>query len=89
MDVALLPNRINNYTKSMFPMKFFEYLAAGKPVVSTELPALADYRHVAAFCKSQDEFAAAIESALAGAAPKSTARLAAAKENTLRFVQKK
>ena len=38
MDVVLLPNRINDYTKSMFPMKFFEYLAAGKPVVATRAP---------------------------------------------------
>ena len=34
-DVAWLPLIHNNYTKSMFPMKFFEYLAAGLPVVST------------------------------------------------------
>ncbi|WP_432260410.1 glycosyltransferase [Cupriavidus sp. TMH.W2] len=37
MQVGLLPSLINDYTKSMFPMKFFEYLAAGLPVVSTPL----------------------------------------------------
>lgn len=37
MDVGLLPTRINDYTRSMFPMKYFEYLAAGMPVVSTPL----------------------------------------------------
>ncbi|MDF1738758.1 MAG: glycosyltransferase [Verrucomicrobiales bacterium] len=37
MDVGLLPTKINDYTKSMFPMKYFEYLAAGVPVVSTRL----------------------------------------------------
>lgn len=42
-DVCLLPNNINEYTKNMFPMKFFEYMAAGKPVVMTELDALRDY----------------------------------------------
>jgi hypothetical protein len=31
----------------MFPMKFFEYLAAGCPIVSTALPALRAYAHVA------------------------------------------
>lgn len=37
MDAGLLPTRINDYTRSMFPMKYFEYLAAGMPVVSTPL----------------------------------------------------
>jgi glycosyltransferase involved in cell wall biosynthesis len=44
IDVALLPQSINNYTRAMFPMKFFEYLAAGRPVVATPLPALAEFR---------------------------------------------
>lgn len=48
-DVAILPTHINQYTQSMFPMKFFEYLAAGLPVVSTNLPSLAPYQ---AFFKS-------------------------------------
>lgn len=36
-QVGLLPTLVNEYTKSMFPMKYFEYLAAGLPVVSTPL----------------------------------------------------
>jgi glycosyltransferase involved in cell wall biosynthesis len=36
-DVGTLPTLINDYTRSMFPMKYFEYLAAGVPVVSTPL----------------------------------------------------
>jgi hypothetical protein len=35
MQVGLLPTKINDYTRSMFPMKYFEYLAAGLPVVGT------------------------------------------------------
>jgi glycosyltransferase involved in cell wall biosynthesis len=37
MRVGLLPMKINDYTQSMFPMKYYEYLAAGLPVVSTPL----------------------------------------------------
>ena len=37
MDVGLLPSLLNEYTRSMFPMKFYEYIAAGLPVVSTPL----------------------------------------------------
>ncbi len=36
-NVGLLPSNINVYTKSMFPMKYFEYLASGLPIVSTPL----------------------------------------------------
>ena len=40
-DAALVPYAINDLTRSVFPMKVFEYLAAGLPVVTTPLPALA------------------------------------------------
>ncbi|MDR1462545.1 MAG: glycosyltransferase [Azoarcus sp.] len=36
-QVGLLPTLLNDYTRSMFPMKYFEYLAAGLPIVSTKL----------------------------------------------------
>jgi glycosyltransferase involved in cell wall biosynthesis len=39
-DVALVPYAINDLTRSVFPMKIYEYLAAGLPVVTTPLPAL-------------------------------------------------
>src|SRR4030095_3266923 len=39
-DVALVPYAINDLTRSVFPMKVYEYLAAGLPVVTTPLPAL-------------------------------------------------
>lgn len=34
-DVALLPLKKNKYTNGMFPMKYYEYIAALVPVVST------------------------------------------------------
>jgi glycosyltransferase involved in cell wall biosynthesis len=37
IDVGTLPTVLNKYTRSMFPMKYFEYLAAGVPIVSTPL----------------------------------------------------
>ncbi len=36
-SVATLPTLLNTYTRAMFPMKYFEYLAAGLPIVSTPL----------------------------------------------------
>jgi glycosyltransferase involved in cell wall biosynthesis len=39
-DVGLIPYARNQLTDSIFPMKVYEYLAAGLPVIATPLPAL-------------------------------------------------
>lgn len=46
-DAGLIPYRRNTLTESIFPMKVYEYLAAGLPVVATPLPALATVTEVA------------------------------------------
>jgi glycosyltransferase involved in cell wall biosynthesis len=46
-DVGLIPYRLNDLTASVFPMKVYEYLAAGVPVVSTPLPSLDGVEEVA------------------------------------------
>jgi glycosyltransferase involved in cell wall biosynthesis len=40
-DAGLIPYADNELTKGIFPMKVYEYLAAGLPVLATPLPALA------------------------------------------------
>jgi glycosyltransferase involved in cell wall biosynthesis len=65
-DVALLPNRLNDYTESMFPMKFFEYLAAGKIVVSVDLLSLQEFKDTVLIAKTPAEFVKQIEAALDG-----------------------
>ncbi|HST56489.1 MAG TPA: glycosyltransferase [Solirubrobacteraceae bacterium] len=40
-DAGLIPYARNALTESIFPMKVYEYLAAGLPVLATRLPALA------------------------------------------------
>ena len=35
MDVCLMPHRVDAFTQSMNPLKLYEYLACGRPVVST------------------------------------------------------
>ncbi len=81
-DIAVLPNRINNYTISMFPMKFFEYLSAGKPVVATNLPSLKDYSEACFLANSSENFILAIEDILSGKLPDETLCLNLAKKHT-------
>lgn len=81
-DVAILPNMLNEYTESMFPMKFFEYLAAGKPVVSVDLPALREYRNVVCIARSPQDFIQGIEEALKGNTASLEERISVAKEHT-------
>jgi len=45
-DAGLIPYARNELTESIFPMKVYEYLAAGLPVIATPLPALADVADV-------------------------------------------
>lgn len=65
-QVGLLPCLLNKYTESMFPMKFFEYLAAGLPVVSTQLAALNSFKDCFLTGKNSFEFVVHIKSILDG-----------------------
>lgn len=62
-DVGLIPYAANPYTAAVFPMKVYEYLAAGLPVVSTPLPSLQDVKGIA-FAQTPEEFESAVEAAL-------------------------
>jgi glycosyltransferase involved in cell wall biosynthesis len=63
-DAGIIPYASNQLTASIFPMKVYEYLAAGLPVVATELPALAGVDAIATAPDAQ-RFAAALDTALA------------------------
>lgn len=64
MDVALIPFKHSGVTYHADPIKAYEYLAAGLPVVATDLPALRRLDHVVHLARSDDAFAAAVDRAL-------------------------
>ena len=45
-DVCLIPYRINDETRAISSLKLYEYLAAGKPVVSARVPAAVEHADV-------------------------------------------
>ncbi len=67
-DAGLIPYVSSALTDSIFPMKVYEYLAAGLPVVATPLPALAGVEQVATAADGA-AFRAALERALAEESP--------------------
>ncbi len=81
-DVSLLPNQINEYTDAMFPMKFFEYLAAGRSVVSVDLKAIREYADVVFVAETPEGFVSAVEKILSGAGPDADLGLSLACEYT-------
>ena len=83
VQAAILPSATNRYTRAMFPMKFFEYLAAGLAVVTTPLPALEPFTHLAITAPPEPQaFGAAIGIALSGGGPSLDVRLEAARAHT-------
>ena len=59
-DVAMIPYRLTSYTESCSPLKLYEYLAAGKPVVATDLPGVREAGDRVTVARDAGEFAAAI-----------------------------
>jgi glycosyltransferase involved in cell wall biosynthesis len=67
-DAGLIPYARNELTDSIFPMKVYEYLAAGLPVIATPLPALAGVEGVLSAADPQG-IARLLDEALAGDTP--------------------
>ena len=62
-DVAIMPWRRNNWIQACNPIKLKEYLALGKPIVSTPFTELQKYRDVVYEAKTPEEFADCIKKA--------------------------
>ena len=82
-DVGLIPYRLGERMKFVNPLKLREYLSAGVPVVSTAVPEVTRYAHVAHVAHDPASFLAAIEVALGEGGPEArAARSAAMKSET-------
>ncbi len=64
-DVCMLPYLINEFTRNIFPLKLFEYLASGKPFVSTPVPACMEFPELIRIGANPAEFLKEVEAALA------------------------
>ena len=63
-DVCITPHRMTPFTESLNPIKLWEYLAAGKPIVSTDVAGFRDYPELVRIAGDADEFVEAVKGAL-------------------------
>jgi glycosyltransferase involved in cell wall biosynthesis len=83
MAVALVPYRTNELTRNIFPLKLFEYLAAGLPVVVGGLPELRRFAGTIGVADGPQDYPGLVRSAIAeDGLEKRAARVAQAAENT-------
>lgn len=80
-DVALIPYRESAYNRASFPLKFWEFMASGKPIVASGLPALASYRSLIALVRTSEEFSQAVKGALRDPTTGAAGRIAEAKRH--------
>ena len=64
MDVLIMPWNGSDWIKACNPVKLKEYLAAGRPVVTTDFMALDGYRDLVRTARGPQEFASQIQNAL-------------------------
>ncbi|MBB6127533.1 glycosyltransferase [Mucilaginibacter lappiensis] len=83
-DVAIIPFKKDGVSNAIFPLKLFEYLGSGRPVVSTDFNI--DLREftgdTVAYCSNANEFSEALNTALNDTSDLQQKRLAIAAENT-------
>ena len=68
-DVGLIPFLVNDMTRNVNPIKLREYLSAGLPVVSTDLPEMTYYTESVCVAQTHDEFIRGVEKAVEDDSP--------------------
>ena len=66
MDLCIIPFVKNSLTAAIYPLKINEYLAMGKPVISTDFSDLSDFSGFVSIAESKEAFIQAIQRELKG-----------------------
>ena len=83
-DVCILPHRCTPFTESLNPIKLWEYLASGKPVVATPVAGFRERAHLCHLAQGADAFVRACAEALVEDPARISARQREAESNSWR-----
>lgn len=64
IDVAIIPHKLDAFLASTNPMKMYDYLAAGKPIVTTPGAGTDVFSDIMYIADNHDEFSRAIDTAI-------------------------
>jgi glycosyltransferase involved in cell wall biosynthesis len=81
-DVCMTPHRTSAFVQSLQPIKLWEYLAAGKPIVATDVAGFRDFPELVRIARSADEFVKQLLVAMTEGTLLSGKRQAVARENS-------
>jgi glycosyltransferase involved in cell wall biosynthesis len=82
--VCMTPHRISPFVESLQPIKLWEYLAAGKPIVATEVSGFRDYPQLVRLARDADDFARQLQAAALEGTQFAAQRQAIARKNSWR-----
>jgi hypothetical protein len=64
-----LPYLYNRHAENICPLKLYDYLAAGIPVASVNIPAVREFKHCIQLANSPQDFPRAVQAALVDTDP--------------------
>lgn len=64
IDIAIIPHKIDKFTKSMNPLKIYEYIAAGKQTVATNVAGIQEISDYVYIANNDNEFIELIKKAM-------------------------
>jgi len=73
-DVGVLPYRVNEWTRNIDSLKIYEYLACGKAIVATDVPAARRFSEFVRIAKDETEFLQGLNAAQEEHSPEWQAR---------------
>jgi glycosyltransferase involved in cell wall biosynthesis len=83
-DVCVNPYVLDGVAEHCSPLKLYEYLASGKPVVSVDMPEARQFAGLVHIARDSDEFVRLVEGAVANGDGDSAARMEEARDHTWR-----
>lgn len=64
VDIAIIPHKVDKFTNSMSPLKIYEYLAAGKQIITTQIAGADEFEKYVYQANSDDDFVRMIQLAI-------------------------